>query len=48
MTTTRRPAAIMAVDVGGYSEDGVAARVHEHLCVPLRTDMIPAWRKHSP
>jgi hypothetical protein len=31
MTTTRRPAAIMAVDVGGYSEDGAGARVHEHL-----------------
>jgi hypothetical protein len=48
MTTTRRPAAIMAVDVGGYSEDGAGARAHEHLRVPPRTVMILAWRKHSP
>jgi hypothetical protein len=48
MTTTRRHAAIMAVDVGGHSEDGAGARAQKHLRVPPRTDMILAWRKHSP
>ena len=35
----------MNAEVGSYS---AGARVHEHLRVPLRTDMILAWRKHSP